>query len=95
MNTSANSADVGTRENACKNSELIKLWIEGPAFLVKGQENVKSLSHAPVVRMALCNENTIFETDDKILKLMQTTRDLFYAEKAVCRLARVCGVSKN
>ena len=53
MNTSANPADVGTSENACKNSELIKLWIEGPAFLVEGQEDVKSLSPAPVVRLAL------------------------------------------
>ena len=35
VNTSANPADVGTRENACENSELIKLWIEGPAFLVR------------------------------------------------------------
>ena len=32
----------------------IKLWIEGPAFLVEGQEDVKSLSPASVVRLALC-----------------------------------------
>ena len=81
VNTSANPADVGTRENACKNSESIKLWIEGPAFLVEGQEDVKSLSPAPVVRLALCKENTIFETDDKILKLMQTSRDLYALKK--------------
>ena len=81
VNTSANPADVGTRENACKNSESIKLWIEGPAFLVEGQEDVKSLSPAPVVRLALCKENTIFETEDKILKLMQTSRDLYALKK--------------
>ena len=81
VNTSANPADVGTRENAFKNSESIKLWIEGPAFLVEGQEDVKSLSPAPVVRLALCKENTLFETDDKILKLMQTSRDLYALKK--------------
>ena len=31
--------------------------------------------------MALFNENTIIETDDKILKLMQTLRDLYTAIK--------------
>ena len=31
--------------------------------------------------MALCNENTIFETDDKILKLMQPSRDLYALKK--------------
>ena len=81
VNTSANPADVGIHENACKNSELIKLWIEGPSFLVEGQEDVKSLSPAPVVHLALCKENTIFETGDKILKLMQTSRNLYALKK--------------
>ena len=48
---------------------------------MEGQEDVKSLSYAPVVRMALCNENTIFETDDQIVKLMQTSRDLYTLKK--------------
>ena len=62
------------------------MWIEGPAFLVEGQEDVKSLSHAPVVRMAFCNANTIFETDDHILKLMQTSRDLYTLKKRLAYL---------
>ena len=41
----------------------------------------KSLSPAPVGRLALCKENTFFETDDKILKLMQTSRDLYALKK--------------
>ena len=81
MNTSVNPADVGTHENACKNYELLQLWIEVPAFLMEGQEDVKSLSCAPIVRMVLYNENTIFETDDKIFKLMQTSRDLHTLKK--------------
>ena len=31
--------------------------------------------------MALCNENAIFETDYKTLKLMQTSRDLYTLKK--------------
>ena len=92
VNTSVNPSDVGARENACKNSESIKLWIEGPAFLVEGQEDVKSLSPAPVVRLALCKANAIFETDDKILKLMQTSSDLYALKKRfgpTCSLAFV------
>ena len=48
VDTSANPADVGTCANACKNSELIKLCNEGPAFLAQVQENVKSLSPVPI-----------------------------------------------
>ena len=48
---------------------------------MEGQEDVKSLSPAPVVRMALCKENTVFETDDEILILMQTLPDLYTLKK--------------
>ena len=48
---------------------------------MEGQEDVKLLSPAPVVRMALCKENTVFETDNEILILMQTLPDLYTLKK--------------
>ena len=86
VNTSTNPADVGTRENACKNFESVKLWLQGPTFLSEGQEDTSSLSSVPVVRMALCDENTTVEIDDKILKLMQTSFDLNTVTKRIAYL---------
>ena len=86
VNTSTNPADVGTRENACKNFESVKLWLQGPTFLSEGQEDTSSLSSVPVVRMALCDENTTVEIDDKILKLMQTSFDLYTVKKRIAYL---------
>ena len=86
VNTSTNPADVGTRENACKNFESVKLWLQGPTFLSEGQEDTSSLSSVPVVRKALCDENTTVEIDDKILKLMQTSFDLYTVKKRIAYL---------
>ena len=69
VNSTQNPGDVGTRETACKNPESIKLWSEGPKFLL--QENVSVFPESvPVVRRTLYNESSDFDENglDKIFK---------------------------
>ena len=87
-NTTTNRPDVGIRENVCKNSESVKLWFKGAIFLLEGQDDTPSLSSFLVVNMAMCDENTPLAINDKILKAMQTSCDLYWLKKRiVCLLA--------
>ena len=56
VNTTQNPADVGTRETACKNPESVKLWQQGPEFLLQENFDVSPES-VPVVLRTLCSES--------------------------------------
>jgi len=60
---------------------LIKLWLNGPAFLLAAREDVKP--PAPVVRMNVCG---VVESDDGILKLYDMSHDLYALKKRLAYL---------
>jgi len=82
VHTSFNPADVGTREKACKIPDLIKLWLNGPEFLLVEQQDVVSPTPAPVVRMTVCG----VDESDGLFKLIDIAHDLYALKKRLAYL---------
>ena len=80
VGTSINPADVGTREKSFKNRDLLRLWLNGPEFLLQGSEDAKPVSFLSTVRAISVPGQLIGEdcSDNPHEKLIETSPNLTY-----------------
>ena len=83
VGTSINPADVGTREKNFKNRDLLRLWLDGPEFLLQGSEDVKPVFSMSTVRAISVPGQLMGEdcSDDPLEKLIETSPNVYALKK--------------
>ena len=82
VNTSANPADVGTRERRVKHADAVNVWLNGPVFLLIEGIEPTAQDTGPTVRVVTVNEKSLIERDKSSFeRLIESCPDLYTLKK--------------
>lgn len=89
VHTSANPADVGTRENSVKSTESVNLWLHGPKFLHEQGIKPELQTEVATVRSVSVGDaesSLIFRDKCFVERLVESCPDLYAVKKRAAYL---------